>query len=102
MKRGEVLHFISLFPIKGKITQEIIDTADVNDINNCIGSKTLKSVIPKKFHKYIIWGDSFAQINLGDGPVKLSTMESYIFISTENSTNFMDVIKPTNVTFVLY
>lgn len=107
MKKTDVLHFKSLFPLNGIVTQDIIDTADIDDIHNCIGAKTLKLALPKKFHKYIVWGSSFSFINLGDKRFTFNDDENFTWVQslnadTETPLNLIDVTEPIEVNFVLY
>lgn len=84
--------FKSLFPIKAKITQEIIDTAELYDNKNCIGAKALREVLPEKFKLKADWG--------ADNTVIL--IEGYrVYLTTEERINLMKVTEPMDVTFIL-
>lgn len=88
--------FKLLFPLKGEITQEIIDSANIFDIANCIGALTLKSALGENLQlveSKSLWGSYTGFINLVD--------ETKVSIGTIENTNFMNVTKPQLVTFII-
>lgn len=82
----------SLFPLKAKVTQEIIKKANISISSNCIGALTLKSVLPEDLHRHIHWG-------CWNGVY--CDLLNYIEITTENGADFMDMTKETDVVFIL-
>lgn len=85
----------NLFPLKGKITQEIIDKADTMDPSNCIGALTLGAALEGKITKedsIISWG-VYTGLNEINGQA--------VRLTTEEDIDMMDVIKPQKVTFII-
>jgi hypothetical protein len=88
----------ALFPIKVKVTKEMIDEANVNNIYNCIGAKALKAAIPniaknKRFE--IIWGTSNGYVLLADSD-KIVGLE----IENKEGINLMRIKKPKTITLI--
>jgi len=84
-----------LFPLNGYITQEIIDKANVNDPKRCIGALTLKEALNnnnKLLSHCIYWADT-------DGNVKVD--KKWLSITTIENIDFMKVIEPQSVTFII-
>lgn len=87
-----------LFPLEGEVTQDIIDSANVWNSLNCIGTKTLRQAIGEDKLKGfgIVWG-------VRDGTVYINGEGGYMkfCVTTENGVNMMDVIEPIKVIFKL-
>lgn len=87
-----------LFPLKGYITQEIIDNSNVRDVYNCIGYNTLVQALGsencEKYFSVMGWGNtSGSQRTKEDVSVLITTVEE---------VDMMDVTEPMEVTFILY
>jgi hypothetical protein len=84
----------TLFPLKGSITQKILDNSDVIDTGNCVGYNTLHEAFGEiEFEKGAMsWGNTSGSIRLDDGSLHLTT---------EDKTQFMNVEEPTEVVFVI-
>ena len=87
--------FISLFPLKAEITKNIIDEADIDNVKNCIGALTLKSMIPniEEITKYWGWGTTQGTQKLLDG--------SYITLTTTKNIDMMGVKRPRKAVFII-
>ncbi len=85
----------ALFPIKAQITQEIIDKSRTLNIYDCIGAKTLQSVIPP-CQVRIFWG-------LDSGGIVHDTFKPdfQIEITTKEGVDMMGITKPQEVTFII-
>jgi hypothetical protein len=88
-----------LFPLKGQITQEIIDSAKLSHPQECIGALTLKQSIASAGitdSLFIGWG-------IVGGTIDKSTVDpnSSLAVGTEDRVNMMTVKEPTEVTFIL-
>lgn len=81
----------SMLPMTVVVTQEVIDSADVNDTLNCIGVKTLRAVIPNLEGKLIRWGRDQGFIRFTDD----------ISIYFKTDVDMMDISEPQKVTFRL-
>lgn len=100
MTRKEI---ISLFPLKARITEEIIERANIYNTRSCIGALTLEEALSKY---------SITQFSIGWGTKKgalISTAGYFttdpecnpIQISTEEEIDMMKVLYPEEVTFVV-
>lgn len=83
---------IQLFPLKGYISQEIIDASDPQDIQRCQGARTLKAALPEEFEGLAMWAYSAGSIHI-DG--------YYLGVTTKEVVDFPSVKKPKKVTFIL-
>lgn len=87
----------SLFPLKGIITQDIIDNANISSINNCIGSLTLKAALGDNIDLLDcsggLWGNSYGSNHIKDG--------GFVRITTTDGVEMMGVNKPMEVTFIV-
>jgi uncharacterized protein (DUF1919 family) len=89
--------FRSLFPLKGMITQEIIDNSDRYCSNNCVGALTLKAALGENFELICVnvglWIDVTGYVLTKDNyTTRLKTLEEI---------PMMKVLEPQEVTFVL-
>lgn len=94
MKRED---FISLFPLEGRITEDIIKNSDVNDSYNCIGTNTLKAALGEKVVRELhpsMWGNSIGSICSRDYSWEVN-------ITTKESVFMMAVSQPQDVTFIV-
>lgn len=82
----------ALFPLKGQLTQSVLDKSKIVDIFNCNGALTLQEATGKPFGYKIYWG-----IKRGF----IESQENTIQIGTEEDIDFMDARKPQEVTFIL-
>lgn len=84
-----------LFPLKGKITQDIIDNSNINDGNTCIGANTLRAALGDHLNlgSFLCWGAIDGNILTSSGEI--------LDIDTEGSINFMQVTEPRDVTFII-
>lgn len=83
---------VALFPLKARITKEIIESAKVFNARNCIGALTLKSVLPDELKGSASWGSRSS----------CSTFERFgLIVTTEEGIDMMEVKNPRNVTFIL-
>lgn len=89
----------SLFPLKGQLTQEILDKANIHDINKCNGALTLKAALPEGMQDYVTWGVYTGVVYTNKK--KQDTIGSHAVISTLEDLDFMDATTPQEVTFVL-
>ena len=81
-----------MFPLEAEITQEIIDTADTYNVEDCIGAKTLKAAITKiGISADISWGTTCGYI--------LSPYQ--LCITTKENIDMMKVKTPQKVTFII-
>jgi hypothetical protein len=82
----------ALFPIKVKITKEIIEEGRKSlwDTSRCIGALTLKSVLPEEFKDRATWG-------VYTGGVSYSKIR----VTTEEGIDIMEVKKPRTVNLIL-
>ncbi len=84
-----------VFPLKGFITQEIIDKSNVNDTSNCIGTNTLKEALGENTNlfDYIGWArHSGANSSIEKGSIRITTVEGI---------DLMEVKRPQEVTFII-
>ena len=79
--------FKKLFPLKGKLTQEIIDNADINSILRCRGARAIKEALNSDNFD-ISWGRVDGFIN-------------YYPVTTIERIDFMKQETPMEVTFIL-
>lgn len=86
----------ALFPLKGEITQEIINTANTFDYGNCIGALTLKAALGVDIELVdsviSIWGSRNGIQRIEGIPVAVTTI---------GGINMMRVTEPQSVTFIL-
>lgn len=92
--------FKDLFPIKVKVSQNIINKADIDDIENCIGSLALRKGLGAKGLSYLedkqqSWGVSDGEQTLRNGVKVLVTARD----SRGKRVDMMSVTKPFEVTF---
>lgn len=95
---SKLKQLVSLFPLKGQVTKEIIDTSLLWIAEQCIGATTLKQSIekanlgldapPETLH--VLWSVVSGQVWLGN---------QRIDIKTHPLVNMMSIIKPQEVTF---
>ncbi len=86
-------NFEALFPLKGRITKDIINKADVMDIRGCRGARTLKAALgPKSKNKDIIWGTNDGYATIGKVRYRIGTKEGI---------DFMNQNREKNVTFII-
>lgn len=78
----------ALFPLKAKVTKEIIINSEIINLSNCIGANTLKQSIPKEYNCSIIWANSHGYLN----GIRVTTKENLLF---------MRVTEETEVTFIV-
>lgn len=83
----------ALFPITATVTQEIIESAENHNCVNCIGAKTLQSVIPKEL--VASWGAWTGRIQYGPKDI------DYLKITTQEGVGMPAIKKPQEVTFIL-
>ena len=88
-----------LFPLKAVITQNIIDSADVWNVEKCKGALTLKSVLPDELKDNVTWGANdgfiFERESKGSEEVQM------IRIATEEGVNMIYIEEPLEVTFII-
>lgn len=64
----------ALFPIRARVTDDILKSSVLDDRNNCIACKLLKSVLPEELWELIDWGTGIGRI---DGiPVRAKKAEN--------------------------
>ena len=87
--------FISLFPLKGRITQEIIESSDIGDSDNCIGANTFRKAIGDNISLFqdTGWGTDIGHMVLID--------DTIVDIGTEEDIDMMEVVEPRDVTFII-
>jgi hypothetical protein len=91
--------FIALFPRKGIITQEIIDTARLWSVSECIGAKTLKASLGEEIVKELcpnMWGNETGCIT-----DKQQQWLSAVEIGTKENIPMIDVDIPMEVEFIV-
>ena len=75
---------LALFPLKGEVTQEILDNADIHDTGNCRGAQALKAALGDNlqyFDEHNMWGTTYGRVYLKDGNTfRLTTEEGYEFM----------------------
>lgn len=84
-----------VFPLKGFITQDIIDKSVLMDTTNCIGANTLKEALGENINlfDYIGWAiHSGANSSKERGSVRITTVEGI---------DLMEVKRPQEVTFII-
>lgn len=84
--------FKALFPLKGIVTQDIIDNANVLSVVKCIGAQSLRNALPEKFKNYTSWGKVDGTMTIG---------LDYLTVGTIENIDMMEVKKPIEVTFVV-
>lgn len=85
---------MDLFPIKGYLTQEIIDKADIGNTANCRGALTLKAALGdnlKYFKQDSMWGAITGTVSVISG--------GEFDITTKEGINFMTTNEPQDVLF---
>lgn len=90
----KIEQFKALFPLKGRVTQEIIDEADIDDWQNCVGALTLSEALGENIQLVdkINWGNDRGFPKVDKETVILTTKEKY---------NMMGITKPVDVEFIL-
>lgn len=83
----------ALFPLKGQLTQEILDNSNTMDIYSCNGANTLKQSLGDIGENVVTWGAWFGIIN------EYSTKD--FKIGTLEDLDFMYATEPQEVTFIL-
>lgn len=85
----------ALLPLKGNLTQEIIDTSKYHNPLDCPGRNTLKAALGELgSHIQLTWaGDT--------GTVYDKNIHEWIILTTVQKINFMRS-KPTEVDFVMW
>ena len=84
-----------IFPLKGFITQEIIDKSYTYDTYNCIGTNTLREALGEdvKLFYGLGWGRTVGcNYHIREGGVCIGTVEDI---------DFMRVQSPQEVTFII-
>lgn len=96
MKKAEVL---ALFPLKGKVTLEIIEKAVLMDGGNCIGALTLKEAlgVNNDGRNLISW----MSVNGGIMAENIDRDFHYCVLTTEEEVRMMQVVEPMEVTFII-
>lgn len=92
MKRQDLLN---KFPLEFEITQDIINNADVYDIDNCIGALSLKKALG---FEHVTWAADTGSLHYNDKENSLCFVDT---ISTEEGINMMEVTEPQKVTFIV-
>lgn len=95
MYTEKLKQFLALFPLKGQLTEQIINNADVYNTDDCRGARTLTAALGDNIsliYGKVKWGDTFGGCTV-DG--------ANIFLSTEMNTNFMEAKEPQTVIFVV-
>lgn len=96
--------FKALFPIKGKITKEILESSNILDIFSCVGAKTLQEALGvKEVEGHPIgWGvtDGGPLKKLDEGNGHGHVDFKYV-VGTKGDINMMRVDGPMDVTFIL-
>lgn len=82
--------FKALFPLKARVTKEMISKANLSSINNCIGAKTLKSIFP---NNKCTWGNWCGSVVVEDEQILLTTIDNI---------EVMDIVEPQEITFILF
>lgn len=90
----EIEKLEKLFPLKVEVTQKIIDKADVEDMFNCIGALSLRSLFKKFPEKDIFWGRMDGYIYKGDYNIYLGS-----FSEKDEPIDMMKITSPTTVIF---
>ena len=82
----------ALFPLKAKVTKEIIEEAQILNSRKCIEALTLKSVLPEKLKSLASWGT----VNTANTFLKYD-----LTVTTIERVNMMTIKEPCTVTFIL-
>lgn len=85
---------IALFPVKARLTKEILDNSDTIISTNCPGANTLKSVLPAELHKNICWLSV-------TGYIIMYGVGSDICITTSEAVEFISATEEQDVTFII-
>lgn len=86
-----------LFPLKGEVTQEIIDTAGKYSIIDCIGAKTLRIAVESRINIELRGYD----LTWGSHSGSIVHEHSLFNIGTLEDVNMMRITEPQTVTFIL-
>lgn len=84
-----------LFPLEGKITQDIIDKADRWDPRKCVGALTLEAALFTRLKKEdftISWATIIGH------PMILGECQT---ITTKEGIDMMEINKPQKITFII-
>lgn len=93
------MNITKYFPLTGVITEEIIATANVKNIFDCIGAKTLQAAMNKiGISGKARWGAADSCSTEIDGK---AVAEHGYKITTEEGIDMMMVTHPQEVTFIL-
>jgi hypothetical protein len=87
----------ALFPLKGKITKEIIEKSDVKSIFKCIGANTLRAALGDNINlllegKPISWGRTTGSVHFDDFSIA---------IGNEGDIDLMEVRNELEVVFTI-
>lgn len=89
------MNLYNLFPLKGEITQEIINKANVKNPYACIGALTLKAALDKAgVNSNVSWAHHSSYSTTIEG-------QSLGIITTEQGINMVKVTTPQEVTFIM-
>lgn len=89
MKKSEIK---AMFPLKAMVTQEIIDSARIFSTSQCIGAKTLRSVLPDELKNHVSWAVTDSDGTFGNLGFNVTTIEGF---------DMMNIKEPCEVTFIL-
>lgn len=95
----------TLFPCEVQVTQEIIDNAILHDVWNCIGARTLESILSEEQKQYFNgWGVTDGQFDTIETVLQgTDSKDSFTIyaVDGDNSVDMMSITEPCVVTFTL-
>lgn len=86
----------ALFPLKGKLTKEILRKAKKWNPEECAGALTLRAAIGDKYPKeeYLAWGTTWGEMGTYNTGIDVTTEENYDFFNADTEREVTFILKP--------
>lgn len=82
----------ALFPLKAKVTKEIINNSDTSETFNCIGANTLKQALPQSNETEVLWGNWSGNVYVNNQSFEVTTKENLMFMGVKEEIEITFII----------